>query len=167
MVSLGAIVYFIIIPTLNNIKEANTDIIKRKTDLERRYNESKELKRTAQKINRIDPQIELLNKAFINKNRELEFITTLESIANNNSVVQTINLGSFQGEISTYTKIPLELILTGKLNNIMNYLIDLETLYYYININLLDLSNNSRVISQDLNGQNVITMTIKADTYWQ
>ena len=173
-ISTGLIIYIIIFPAIKHIENDRINIITQKLEIEKKYNDSKSLKRMKEKINKIEPQIKILSGVFIDQNRELEFITTLEGIASDNSVSQEINLSDIKDTSSqTYRNVPLELAVTGNFKNIINYLIELETLPYYINIKTINLSSASNVKllkspGQTENPDNLvnISMNISADTYW-
>lgn len=168
------IIYFIIIPAINHIKDTRANIIGLKLEIEERYNKSKSLKRMKEKNEKIEPQIKILSSIFIDQNRELEFITTLEGVAGNNNVSQTINLSDAKDTSSqTYKKVPLELAVAGNFKNIMNYLINLETLPYYINIKTINLSSGSSLKSiksleqsQAPDNLSSVSINISADTFW-
>lgn len=163
----GAIVIFAIIPSIKNIKEMRKEIEGQKIDLEEKYQRGQSLKKLSENLKKIEPQLEKLNLVFISKNRELEFITTLEDIASREKIEQKINLASGQsGGDGAYQKMPLQLFTQGTFKNQMNYLLALETLNYYINIKNLELSAAPLppgAAKQDVN----ISMMITADTYWK
>ena len=81
----------------------------------------------------------------------------------------------------TYTKVPLELIINGSYPNALNYLLDLESLYYYINVKstyltatMSKVNDASDIVpsketedSTKFAVPSTITMHIAADTYWK
>jgi len=124
----------------------------------------------------ISVYLDIFEKIFINSNRELEFITTLEGIANENNIAQKINLDlSLAQNEQIYKKIPLDLNLRGEFKNLIEYLTDLESLNYYLNINLLEFSttqSSGGVVLPVRSGKNEqpignVNLRILADTYWQ
>lgn len=170
------ILYFIILPTIKTIKTIGDEIQAQRVDLEKKYIRGQNLKQLSENLKKIEPQLAKLDQIFINQNRELEFITTLEHVASENNIIQKINLGSLQplsGQI--YQKMPLQLSTQGNFMRQINYLATLEALNYYININSLELlSSPAQVVPivqsqenmQDINQSN-INMIISADTYWK
>ncbi len=170
------IVYLIIIPTINDIKQLRVNIITQKTDLEKKIAREKNINILSEKLDKIEPQMKKFEQIFINQNRELEFITTLEGVALSNKVLQKINLNLNAAKTEqTYRKIPLELKIQGNFNNLLQYLTNLENLNYYINITSLEItrgiSSASTLLPIDTSGAKQIigniNMAISADTYWQ
>ncbi len=170
------IVYLIIIPTINNIKQLRVNIVTQKVDLEKEMAREKNINILSEKLDKIEPQMKKFEQIFINQNRELEFITTLEDIALSNKVLQKINLNlnAVKAE-QTYKKIPLRLNIQGNFYNLLQYLTSLENLNYYINITSLEMtkeiSSGSTLLPTDSSGAKQIigniSMAISADTYWQ
>lgn len=174
LASLLIICYFIIRPTIKEIKDLRAEIIKEKIELEKNINQERKKAKLGAKLKKIKPQLDKLDGIFINQNRNLEFITTLEGIAGKNSIEQKIDLKFTKTEKNqSYKKIPLTITAKGKINNLINYLVDLETLNYYINIKSLDISQSqtpphgpsSRPGAQKASGG--ATLTLNADTYWR
>ena len=171
------IICLIIIPTINNIKELRVNIVTQKIDLEKKIAKEKNMNILSEKLNKIEPQLEKFDKIFINQNRELEFITTLEEVANNNHVRQKISLDPLLGQSEQiYKKIPLGLNIQGKFYNLVKYLTNLETLNYYINIKSLEITTAPSAgsallpakydnIKEEQRGN--INLVILADTYWK
>jgi Tfp pilus assembly protein PilO len=175
------IIYFVYIPTIENIKEQRLNILNQRMEVEKMYNDSKTLKILKEKLEKIEPQLQLLDNVFINQNRELEFITALESVANKNNVAQKITLNPEIIEADKPYKItPIEFKLTGAFRNLLNYLIDIETLTYYINVSALNIQANSdsavrinspRSESQSpeatSNSSKEMTLKLYTYTYWK
>jgi Tfp pilus assembly protein PilO len=141
------IVYLIIINTINNIKQLRVNIITQEVGLEKEMAREKNINILSEKLDKIEPQMKKFEQIFINQNRELEFITTLEDIALSNKVLQKIslNLNAAKAE-QTYKKIPLALNIQGNFYNILQYLTSLENLNYYINITSLEIIWQFRLI---------------------
>lgn len=170
------VAYLIIWPTLNDIKQLRANIITQKIDLEKKIVREKNMNILSEKLKKIEPQLKKFNQIFINQNRELEFITTIEGIAGKNQITQKINLNpaSAQNE-QIYKKIPLTLDAQGKFQNLMKYLTNLETLNYYINIKSLEITAGQNVgaVFQRTKTNNAkqstdnINIKILADTHWK
>lgn len=168
--------YFILIPTINKIKRLRVDIANTKIKINSALEKRKNINSQANKLKTVENQIEKLDKVFISRNRELEFITTLESIASKNNVEQTFDLKDIpDSTTSEFLTIPISIKAKGKFNDIMDYLINLETMTYYINITDIELATTgaprrgSFSINQETpaNDGNIITMNITADTYFK
>jgi len=176
LVVLLSLIYFIVIPTVREIKTMGDSIDAQREDLERKYIKGQSLKKLTENLNKIEPKLELLDQIFINKNRELEFITSLENKANKNQISQKINLKSPEKtENQNFQKTDLQLFARGGFIKQLQYLTDLEQLNYYINVKLLELSpaNGGEPVKTDSQGSqsssvetNNLNMYIDADTYW-
>jgi len=167
---IACLIYFIVIPTIKDIKRMGVEIEIQRIDLEEKYQKGQSLRQLTETLEEIEPQLSKLNQVFINQNRELEFITTLEEVADYSNIMQKINLSDFQGiDNQKYKKMPFQLFAQGSFINQMNYLTYLEALNYYININFLELSPGSAQLasSGETSAQGSINMLIIADTYWR
>jgi Tfp pilus assembly protein PilO len=170
---LGSLIYFLIIPSINEIKKIETEINNQRIDLEQRYIKGQSLRQLTENLKKIEPQISVLDEIFILQDRELEFITSLEELATRNNVEQTINLDLSQDKKeSGYQTLPLQLTAQGNYLDLMNYLINLESLNYYININSISLSSSgSAKLSPIINTPEIqpvsvnVNMIIQANTY--
>jgi len=161
--------YLIIIPSLKKIKKTRVDILNQKIELKQSMDQSKNLNQLKEKINNIEPELKKLDKIFINKNRELDFITSLEAIAEQYNIEQNINLNPGKNEEKGYKSSPITINLEGNYLDILQYLRTIESSQYYININSINLglssSNNN---SQLKNNEDIkVSMIIGADIYWK
>lgn len=170
-----SLIYFIVIPTIKEIKAMGRAIEAQREDLEKKYIKGQSLKQLTENLSKIEPKLDLLDQIFINKNRELEFITSLENEANKNRISQKINLSAPQKtENQNFQKTNLQLFTKGGFIKQLQYLANLEHLSYYINIKLLELSpaaNGEQVKtdSQETSptaGETNLNMYLNADTYW-
>ena len=168
---IGGLVYFVVIPIINDIKKMGEKIENQRIDLEQKYIKGQSLKQLTENLKKIEPQLIILDQIFIKQDYELEFITKLEEIAEQNNVSQTINLNTAKiNKDKSYQTLPLQLSARGNYKNIMNYLINLEALNYYINIDSIDLSSASTKLSATSEVQTTfsnINLTISANTYWK
>lgn len=167
-----SLIYFIVLPTIKEIKAMGDAIEAERQDLEKKYIKGQSLKRLTENLNKIEPKLKLLDQIFINKNRELEFITSLENEANKSQVSQKINLNSPQKEENqNFQKTGLELFTKGGFLKQLEYLSALEHLSYYVNVKLLELSPASReqikTESQPFREAASLNLYLSADTYWQ
>lgn len=166
------LLYFIVIPTIRDIKTMGSDIEAQRLDLEKKYIKGQSLRQLTENLKTIEPRLNTLDQIFINKNRELEFITTLESRAFNNQISQKINLTAPQAtESQGFEKIGLQLFTGGKFIKHLRYLANLESLGYYVNIKSLEFSPSADGPGQnqapaDQDQTKNINALISADTYW-
>ncbi|MFH1583011.1 MAG: hypothetical protein ABIB72_01685 [Candidatus Falkowbacteria bacterium] len=175
LVIILSLIYFIVIPTIKDIKTMGQTIEAQREDLEKKYIKGQSLRQLTENLSKIEPNLELLDQIFINKNRELEFITSLENEANKNQVSQKINLNAPEkAENQNFQKTSLQLVTNGGFIKQLKYLMSLENLRYYINVKLLELSTANGEQLQANNQQaspvptetNRLNMFIDADTYW-
>ncbi len=145
------IIIFFISPDIFQIKRLSEAIYEERIRLESLYNQGLVLKKVREELNRITPQAEVLQSLFIPKGQELVFITTLEELALKNKIEQEINLDLLQQkEIEKgYKVIPLRLVLKGNFLKILKYLLELERLDYYLNIDSLHLESISKTPYRD------------------
>ena len=167
------IIYFIIFPRVKFIRENGREIIERRVFLEEQYIRARNFKENNEEMKLVDADIQKLDEVFVNYDNDLQFIETLEKIAIDNNVNQKISLGAIKNEeISEFEKITLEISANGNFLNIMNYLIDLETLNYYINISSLDIFESKVDIErgpgeEGPSSSSNVSCKITADTYWK
>jgi len=167
-------VYLLILPAIDNIKNSRNDIINLKIDLENKTIREKNLNTLNEKISKIEPQLEKINQIFISKNREIEFITTLESLESKYNVIQKLNIDLNNPEKGEeFNKIPISIDASGNFKNLMDYLANIESLSYYINIQNISLSKNSLDNSSSKTAllgqasQNQMELKISGYTYWK
>lgn len=171
-----SLIYFIVMPTIKEIKAMGNAIEAQREDLEKKYVKGQSLRQLTENLSKIEPKLELLDQIFINKNRELEFITGLENEASKNQVSQKINLNAPQkAENQNFQKTSLQLFTKGGFVKQLRYLMDLEHLSYYINVKLLELSpagdgeqvkTSGQELSPATSETNNLNMYLDADTYW-
>lgn len=164
------IVYFAILPFMEDIKELRAELITQKIDLEDKMNKDKNMANLNDSLKKIEPQLQTLDKIFINKNRELDFITILESIEKKNYVNQKLVINPVSEEDKNIIKtVPITIEATGQYKNIIQYLSDIEELSYYININTIDISSNEKaeLIMPGTTDMGNIKLSISANTFWK
>ena len=169
-----SIIYFIIIPRVGYIKESGRQIIRRRVFLEEQYIKVRRFMASNKDMNLVDADIQKLDEVFVDYDKDLQFIETLEKVAIDNNINQRISLGSIKNEGSSdFERITLEISADGNFLNIMNYLISLETLNYYINISSLDIYKpstyniNNGLLGDEPNSLSRVICKITADTYWK
>jgi Tfp pilus assembly protein PilO len=174
LINIG-IIYFLIMPSIDNIKNLRNDTINLKIDSENKIAQETKTNDLNNKLKKIEPQLEKINQIFISQNREIEFITTLESLESKYNITQTLNLGLDDAEQGDGFKIvPFSIDANGNFKDIMNYLTGVESLNYYINIENISLSNNSTDISspekipgQESDADSKVNIKISGFAYWK
>ncbi len=167
--ALSIIVGLIVIPTIREIKRMGADIEEQRLDLEKKYIKGQSLKQLADNLKKISPQLDKLDRIFINHNRELEFITTLEDKTQANKIAQKISLGAAKDDNQKFKIIPMQIYTQGSFINQYNYLVNLELLDYYISIKALELSpaQGQTIYNTGEIEPNSVNMFITADTFWK
>ena len=166
-------IFGIATPNLAKIKKIRAEIITQKQTAEDKIKREINSKRLSEKLNKIEPELEKFNQIFINRNRELEFITTLENVASREQVTQKISFNLNADHSSpVYQKIPLEILAQGNYYDILRYINSLETLNYYINIKSLEFSSGAIIFTtadgtRKTTSENSINLKISANTYWR
>ena len=135
LIALLGIVIFIVVPAVRDIKNLNQKIIDQRTLLESRYEKRLSIKNAIRNFNSLQPQVpDLVKSIYLNPGNEIEFITSLEALADKNRVSQTVNFDNKGGDTSSQTakKVPVEILLNGEYVNIVRYIQDLEKLDFYL-----------------------------------
>jgi len=170
VISIFSIVFFIVVPSIKDIRKIKNDIKDQQIDLEEKYLKGQSLRRLSTKIKQVEEEIKVLDQVFVDKHNGLDFITALENIANKNNITQKLNLVS-PDEIDedVIIKNNIQLSSKGSFDNIVNYLLDLEALNYYVNINRLEISSSKRdgTDKDQVAAQPEISAIISADTFWR
>lgn len=164
------LVLFVAFPTIKDIKKMRDEIEAQRVDLEKKYIKGQSLKKLSEDLKEIEPELHKLDKMFIDKEKVLEFITTLEETANAENVSQKINLSPAQGE-GYFLTTPLQIFTSGNFLRQVNYLTKLEALNYYINIKSFEISAAAPAKNAPKDAEKApessVNMLFSADTYWQ
>jgi Tfp pilus assembly protein PilO len=157
---------------MDEIKKLKKEIINTEINIKNNVDKKNNIDNLSSNLKTIEPQIDKLHQIYINKNKELEFITALEDIANKNNIQQTMDLKNFPEKNSDFGAISLEINSQGTYKNLMSYLTDIETSSYYINIHSISINrgsirrpNPSVSEEESLNAPVNLIMNFKADTY--
>lgn len=144
------IIYFIIIPTVNEIKNISKAIYAERLDLEKKYQRGQLLRETISNFEKIKSEKEKFAKSFVAEGKELEFITTLEQISEKHNINQSLSLKKSQeknGSKNFYHTLPLEINLSGDFIDILKYLNDIEKINYYLNILTINAAEKENAIT--------------------
>lgn len=160
LVFTALIIYFIILPTVNDIKQISNTIYAERVDLEKKYLRGQLLKTTIKEFEASKPSQEKLASVFISEGKELEFITALEKIAGVWGLEQNLSLQPVETKSGFSYAQPLEIKIKGDFIKILKYLADLEKTKYYFNITSLSLDSNNggNGVSADFQGK-IFTLT--------
>jgi Tfp pilus assembly protein PilO len=164
---IGGIFYFFILPQVQKIKETKNEIESRRFDLERKYIQGQNLKELSENIKTVQEKIPELEKIYIKKEDSLEFITTMENIAEKNGINQKLELNPADEtkiEKGQYIESTLRISLSGHYLNVLSYLKDIETLRYCINIENLEINSSGNRSEEESEG--TINLNIQSKVYW-
>lgn len=151
-------------PSIKEIKNLSTQIEEQRSQLEELYLRGKNIKQTLQQYHEIKPTINSIDNIYVKHGEELKFITTLESIANAQGINQEPKIVSQPNNPNT---LQLELNTTANLNRIIKYLMGLESLDYYINIDTIRLSKSSSRANNSTNTNPELSTIFLATLYYQ
>lgn len=83
---LSAIIYFIIIPAIAEIRNLNLQIYNQRLSLEKKYVERFGMRKVVKNFREISGNFSKATSIYIPQNGELDFITSIESIADRNKI---------------------------------------------------------------------------------
>jgi Tfp pilus assembly protein PilO len=167
LLAAGVFIYFIARPSMEKIKMIKIETEKQGAQVEKDYLAGKNLKKQAENLKIIEPQLGAFDKIFIKK-PGYDFITALEDIAGKNSVtMKDPSLGTEKKLDKTYSQIPLQLETRGDFASQIGCLSGLEALDYYLNIKTLEISAANTSLTPSGEAKKHLVMQIVADTYWQ
>lgn len=167
LVAMGATAYFVILPQIDNIKNTKNEIERQRVDLEKKYVQGQNLKKITENIKKVEEKIDDMEEIYVRQEEALEFVTSLEDIAEKNSVDQRIELTPAKNNSNPrigYQKSPLQIAVNGRYQNVLSYLSDLETLDYYVNI---DNTNMAKASSNKEPPESNVNLRIQAHIYWK
>ncbi len=164
--------YFLILPSIAKIKEIRSEILNQKIELKNNIKQSQNINKLNEELKNIKPKMEKLDQIFINKNRELDFITLIESIADKHALEQKISLNPGQDNPEEiYKTSPINISLKGNYSNIIKYLKDIESIKYYLNVKSISISSDGSQKDYNIIGETDteknVSAIINADIYWK
>lgn len=128
----------IIWPVVLNIRSVTGDTLGLRGYIEQKYDQSILSRVTKRKIADLKNEYPDLSRHLFRSGEELKLITYLENMAMMHNLAQTINNSNI--DKITDNKIVLSLNLTGDYDNILQYLVDLESSDYLLNIEKFQLT---------------------------
>jgi len=179
LVNLAAIIlvtiiifYFFVYVYIEKVKTANKLLIEHRVQFETNLIKEEKFAKIRKNLNQIESELNLINKAFINENNKLEFITMLEGLASKHNVEMEIKI-NFDSIDPKDKSIILNLNTSGSYKNLLNLLQSLENLDFYVNIDNLSFSNSkispnrSSLLGGTTAGSNNLNLLVQAKTYWR
>ena len=178
LASLG-LLWWLILPAASAIGQNANQIHEQREKLDKLLRQGQSIKENQKHTQTIKSEINILQEAWLNSGDELEFITDLESAAEKNNLQQVITFDNIKAiEKNGIKVIPLELQLSGSLENILIYLAQIEAFDYYINFQNIELTKQGEETSKKFPGQaqseaeneqapSVLSMRLNGLTYWK
>lgn len=124
-----------IYPTIIRIKTVNHDALDLQVYLEKRYENARQMRNSIKQIKGIQEAVAHYNQYLFFTGDELRLITDLENLANKNQLEQRIENTNFTMDSSRHLNIGLT--ITGDYQQLLQYLADLESRDYFLNITQL------------------------------
>jgi Tfp pilus assembly protein PilO len=135
-----------IYPTIIRIRAVNHDALNLQVYLEKRYENARQMRSSMKQIKIIQEAVAHYNQYLFFAGDELRLITELENLANQNQLEQRIENSNFTMDSSRHLNIGLT--ITGSYQPLLQYLTDLESQDYFLNITQLHWTGLSPTASQ-------------------
>lgn len=133
-----AIVFFIIWPTINHIKEMDKTTEDLRLYLEKKYERSLNVRATLKQVDAIKAEMVNAPKYLFHTGDDLRLMVALESVAKKNNVEQNVANSNLNNPATQ--NILIALTVTGEYDNVLKYLADLENMPYFFSVNHLVFS---------------------------
>ncbi|MEI6288064.1 MAG: type 4a pilus biogenesis protein PilO [bacterium] len=153
LVVLLGLTFGIIVPSFNAIINDSKKVSIERLALEKKIAANSDIKKTKAQLEEVEKQINQLDKIYIIKNHELEFINYLDNLSTKNGITASFNpdftiANNAKKNIQT---IPLRINASGDYAKLMLWLQSIEAMPYYFNIDEINFSNQAT----DANLQNI------------
>lgn len=134
----AVIVGVVIVPTVVQIRQIDSDTYKLRLTLERKNEQATNYRLALKQIERLKKEMPPFNNYLFVKGDELKLITFLESMASKYGVTQRINNSNLDNIPGNKAQISLS--ISGPYSNALAYLDGLEHSSYFINLTHLSVS---------------------------
>lgn len=136
---IGFFSFAILLPVIRDIHIMNSTITDQRTELEKLYEKGQFFRIVRCQLSTVEKDLPAIQSLFINPDDQLEFITNLESLANQYNLRLQLSLGAVENTLETAapdTLVPIQtsLSLTGEYNNIQSFITNLENAQFLISI---------------------------------
>lgn len=156
-----AISGLVIYPTVSAIIKAEHETYQLRVYLEKKHEQALRSRLSLKKVGLIKSTAARYSRYLFTHGEELAFITLLENTAAQNGVEQKITNSNL--DQITNQQLTLRLDLTGPYHKILNYLVDLEKLDYFLSVRQLRLTpaaNQQNKNNNDTNPQVILSLDI-------
>lgn len=136
------LIFIVLLPSLNKIKQASQAQSAANLAIRDLYRDWLALQASEKNMQTID--LVRLDKSFLNPDRPLDFILTLEDIIQRTNLQHEIQVSTFSISPSEKIKsLPFHLTVIGSFNNLMDFLQYFENMPYYAEIENFQLKKLS------------------------
>jgi len=151
--ALALMIIFFIIPSIQQIMKMNEEISQQRIDLEKKSSLGLNIKQIKIDLKEIEQNIDQLDSFFIVSGKELDFISSIETMGNQYNIKPNIN-PQFPGQdLNARIKIvPLQISANGPYDQIQKFILGLESLPYYYNIDSVSQGGTKEDTRIQLNG---------------
>jgi Tfp pilus assembly protein PilO len=157
-------------PGVDEIKNTRDDIREIRLKIEEKYLSGINAKILSMQVPEINKKLNAIEGFLIDPDEQLEFISSLEKVAEENNISQTPRIEYESAKKKNfYKEIPLKISAEGKFEDQLKYLEGLTSLEKTISINSLDIKVIPRpknVSGVDSDGDVYVSFFITGSTFW-
>ena len=167
LVVLVVVVIFVIIPSVKKIQTISQEVYDQQVHLEELYMRGQLIKRVQRQLAEINPFIEKMTRGFVDPEQGVNFILTLENLAQSNNLEQRIEMKPEQAiQKNIYEVLPVRLSLEGNFIDFIKYLKMSEGMDYYFNVEVLDISSLKPKYAGPTPGPDKLNVLLQGQSYW-
>jgi len=146
------IVFFIITPSIHDINAFNDRIQIERVSIENKYTNRRNIKNVIADLKYVNDGIAMIENNFIiNKDKIVDFVSNLESIANDSNMTQDIKITPQNiGKEKLVQKYPLHITLSGDYIDTLKYLNSIEKSNFYLTIESINITSPKNNNSKEL-----------------
>ncbi|MBT3412668.1 MAG: type 4a pilus biogenesis protein PilO [Candidatus Jacksonbacteria bacterium] len=135
----GFFAFAILLPVIKDINAMNGAITEQRTELEKLYEKGQFFRIVRCQLANVEKDYNAIQSLFINPDKQLEFITHLESLALQNNLSLQLSLGALENTLATASEnslVPIQasLSLAGDYTDIQVFIKELETAQFLISL---------------------------------
>jgi len=155
----------IIGPSVLEIRLINSQVYEERERLEKLYTKGQIKREIQKKFESIKNEVDFLDKIILKENKELEYITAVENIAEKNGIkISMTTSPKSKTQNQDFSELEFVFTINGTWQQIIKWLSDIESLPYYTNIKDSTFMVSSK--GEKDSGQRQMAASIKASTYW-
>jgi Tfp pilus assembly protein PilO len=167
LVVLVVVVLFVIIPSVEKIQTISQEVYDQQLYLEELYMRGQLIKRVQRQLAEINPFIEKMTRGFVDPEQSVDFVLSLEGLAQNNNIVQRIEMRPERAvQRNIYEILPVHLSLEGNFINLIKYLKGAEEMDYYFNVGALNIASPKTRYGQPTPGSGQLNILLQGQSYW-